>query len=131
MTDQDLSVLDVRHYLPARDHAQSRAFYLALGWTQLWSDGSMALLELGGHRMVLQDLYDRAWAEHSMVTVSVASAADWFARVQQVLGTGEHGDARVEPPRVEDWATVTHAWDPSGVLLHFAQFPAKPPGRRT
>jgi hypothetical protein len=58
-----------------------------------------------------------------MITVAVASAADWHAHLELVLGTEEYGHARVEPPSQEDWATVTYAWDPSGVLIHFAQFP--------
>jgi hypothetical protein len=119
----DLRVDDVRHFVPASDLARSRAFYVALGWRELWTDGSLVLLELGGHRLMLQDHYHREWAEHSMITVAVLSAADWHAHVEQVLATGEYGDARVEPPKEEDWATVTYVWDPSGVLLHFAQFP--------
>lgn len=120
----DLRVLDVRHFVPASDFSRSRAFYLALGWSELWSDGGLSLLELGGHRLMLQDHDHRAWAEHSMITVAVASAADWHAHVRQVLEGGEYGGARVEPPKTEEWATVTYAWDPSGVLLHFAEFPS-------
>jgi hypothetical protein len=51
----DLSVTDVRPFVPALDLDTSRSFYLALGWSEPWR--------------------------------------------------------------------VTHVWDPSGVLLHFAQFP--------
>src|SRR5262245_19114623 len=119
----DLRVFDVRAFVPANDFARSRAFYLALGWTERWTDGSLSLLELGGHRLMLQDHYHREWAEHSMLTIEVASARDWHAHVEQVLATGEHGDARVAQPQDEAWATVTYVWDPSGVLLHFAEFP--------
>lgn len=122
----DLSVTDVRHFVPARDFSRSRAFYVALGWSELWSDGSLSLLELAGHRLMLQDHDDRSWAENSMITVEVASASDWHAFVERVLATGEYGDARVRPPKVEEWATVTYVWDPSGVLLHFAEFPSMP-----
>jgi len=124
----DLTVTDVRHFVPARDFARSRGFYLALGWHEVWSDGRLSLLELGGHRLMLQDHYDRAWAENSMITVEVASAADWFTHVGDVLATGEYGEARAEPPRDEGWATVTYVWDPSGVLLHLAQFPDRVAG---
>lgn len=118
----DLSVQDVRTFVPAADFAVSRDFYLALGWQELWTDGSLSLLELAGHRFMLQDFYVREWAENSMVTVEVSDAAAWYAHVSSVLERHEYGDARVAAPRTEDWgALVTHVWDPCGVLYHFAQ----------
>jgi catechol 2,3-dioxygenase-like lactoylglutathione lyase family enzyme len=131
MGDPDLTVDDVRHFVPARDLARSRAFYVALGWRDVWSDGGLCLLDLGGHRLMLQDHYDRGWAENSMITVAVTNVSDWFAHVQDVLATGEYGDARAEPPKEEGWATVAYVWDPSGVLLHVAQFPATADAPRT
>jgi len=121
--DLDLGVADVRAFVPAAGFAVSRAFYLALGWRELWTDGTLALLELGGHRIMLQDRYVRDWAENCILTVEVADARAWFAHVDSVLTHRRYGDARVAEPRQEDWgALVTYVWDPCGVLLHFAQF---------
>jgi hypothetical protein len=118
----DLTVVDVRPFVPALDMETSRAFYQALGWAQLWSDGGLALLRLGGSQIMLQDHYVKEWAENSMLTVEVASADDWYEHVSDVLANGGYRDARVSEPRDEGWGRVTHVWDPSGVLLHFAQF---------
>ncbi|HEX2576571.1 MAG TPA: hypothetical protein VHK88_09505 [Aquihabitans sp.] len=117
---------DLRTFVPARDLATSQAFYEALGWTTIWTDGGgLALLELGGFRFMLQDHYVQAWAENSMLTIVVPDARWWFERAMQVLADGDFGPARVAEPRVEDWgATVTYVWDPSGVLLHVTQFHA-------
>lgn len=116
---------DVRPFVGARDFALSLRFYEALGWTCVWRDGGLALLELGGHRLYLQDHYVRDWVENSMLVVTVDGASNWFDHVTAVLGSGDFGDARVAAPRHEDWgATVTSVWDPSGVLLHFTQFAA-------
>jgi hypothetical protein len=119
----DLTVADVRPFVPALDHQTSRAFYQALGWTQLWSDSGLALLRLGTSQMILQDQYVRQWAESSMLTVEVVSADDWYEHVSGVLAARAYGDARVSRPKDESWARVTYVWDPCGVLLHFAQFP--------
>jgi len=122
----DLTVQDVRPFVPAEDFAVSRAFYLALGWQELWSDGDMALLQLGEHRIMLQDFYVSDWADNSMITVEVIDAAAWYRHVSSVLARREYGDARVTEPRQEDWgAVVTHVWDPCGVLYHFAQLVAR------
>lgn len=122
----DLTVADVRPFVPTLDLDTSRSFYRALGWIEVWSDGGLALVSLGGRQIMLQDRYVKDWAENFMLTVEVASADDWYGHVSDVLATGAYGDARVAEPQEEGWARVTHVWDPSGVLLHFAQFPKAP-----
>ena len=118
-----LAVRDVRHFVPAKDLALSTAFYVALGWAATPIDDSLVLLELAGHRFVLQDHYVTAWAENSMLTVEVDDAAAWHEHVRRVLADGSFVGARVAAPRREDWgAIVTYVWDPAGVLLHVAQF---------
>ncbi|MGY6501010.1 MAG: hypothetical protein ACXIVQ_08990 [Acidimicrobiales bacterium] len=115
----DLEVDDVRPFVPARDIARSRRFYSALGWATIWTDGSMDLLERGAHRFYLQDFYVKEWAENFVLVVMVADPIAWHQYVATVLADGDYGDARVTEPVVEEWgATVTHVWDPSGVLLH-------------
>ena len=123
-THDPFAVEDVRAFVPALDFAMSKAFYEAIGWTTVWTDGDgLALMELGGHRFMLQNFYVKDWAENFMLTVVVADAAAWHGRVSAALSTGAYGIARVAEPKVEDWgATVTYVWDPSGVLLHFTQW---------
>lgn len=117
------AVDDVRHWIGAKDFAVSHAFYEALGWTTTWSDGEgLAILELGGHRFMLQDHYERKWNHNSMITVATPDPEGWHERASAAIATGAFGKARCNPPADEGWATVCHVWDPSGVLLHFARF---------
>jgi uncharacterized glyoxalase superfamily protein PhnB len=118
------AAIDVRVWIPARDFATSHAFYEALGWTTVWTDGSgLAQLELAGHRFMLQDFYVEQWAHNSMITIDVVDADAWFEHAAAVIGVGSYGEARVAPPKSEDFgAVVTYVWDPSGVLLHFTQW---------
>ena len=120
----DLTVTDVRPFVPAENFGRSLAFYTALGWSTLWTDGEgLALLSLGGRQMMLQNYYVRAWAENSMLVVEVADATAWHDHIARALASGEFGEARVAAPKQEPWgATVTYAWDPCGVLLHFTQW---------
>lgn len=123
-SSRDLSVSDVRAFVPSRDFDVSRAFYATLGWTTLWTDDEgLALLELGGHRFMLQNFFVQEWAENFMITVEVANVTDWYDHVVEAIANGEFGDARVAEPKHEDWgATVAYVWDPCGVLLHFTQW---------
>ncbi len=112
----------LRVFVPSRDFELSRRFYRALGFRESWSEGGLADLELAGARLYLQDFYAKEWAENFMVHVVVDSAADWHAHAERVLASGEFAPARVAPPKDEPYgARVTYVWDPSGVLLHFAE----------
>lgn len=118
-----LAVEDVRPFVAVKDFRQSLRFYEALGWRTVWTDGQLALLELGANRLYLQDYYVKDWAENSMLVVVVDDPAAWYEHARNVLAAGDYGEARVTAPKREDWgATVTYVWDPSGVLLHFTRF---------
>jgi uncharacterized glyoxalase superfamily protein PhnB len=121
--ERNLSVTDLRVFVPSRDFELSRAFYTALGFATLWSDDTMALLELGGHRIMLQNYFVRNWAENFMITIEVGDVDDWYDHVVELLSDGGFGDARISEPADEDWgARVAHLWDPCGVLIHFTQW---------
>ena len=98
---RDLSVSDVRVFVPSSDFAQSRAFYAALGWATIWTDDEgLALIELGGHRLMLQNYFVRDWAENFMVTVEVASAQDWHDHVVECwprVGSATHASPNPRP----------------------------------
>lgn len=120
---QPLLIREVRTFVGAIDFEVSRAFYEALGWRVEWTDGTLALMENAGQRFYLQRYYVKEWAENSMLHITVDDAAAWHQKVKDVLASGSFGDARVAPPKQEDYgALVTYVWDPAGVLLHFAQW---------
>ncbi|HUF99468.1 MAG TPA: hypothetical protein VMM60_15165 [Ilumatobacter sp.] len=124
----NLAVSDVRPFVPSREFDVSRRFYAAIGFTTIWTDDeTLALLELGDSRIMLQNYFVRDWAHNFMIVIEVADAADWHQHLHEVLGHGEFGDARVSEPVDEEWgARVTYAWDPCGVLLHFTQWLTSP-----
>lgn len=88
-----------------------------------WSDENMALFNLGGSRFYLQRYYVKEWAENSMLHVSVPDAAYCFDAITGLMASGRFPSARVAAPKHEPYgAWVTYVWDPSGVLLHLAQW---------
>ncbi|GAB5518642.1 MAG: VOC family protein [Rhodothermales bacterium] len=99
----------------------SLAFYQAFGWALNWRHSGLAELELAGSRFLLQDFYAKEWAENWMLYVEVDDARAWHMHAESVIA-GAFETARMQPPKQEGYgALVTYVWDPSGVLLHFAQ----------
>ncbi|MEM7332359.1 MAG: VOC family protein [Chloroflexota bacterium] len=113
---------DVKAFVPAKNFSESLNFYQALGWKLNWQNGGLAELELAGNRFFLQDFYFKKLAENFMLYVNVNDAQGWWEHVSAVLESGEFPTARAQQPKHETYgATVTYVWDPSGVLLHFAE----------
>ena len=115
---------DLRPFVPARDFALCQAFYAALGWDTRQVAHGLALVALGGQQhFYLQDYYVREFAENTMLHVTVDDAMAWYRHVDHVLSERSFPQARVQPPRPQDYgALVTFVHDPSGVLLHLCQW---------
>jgi catechol 2,3-dioxygenase-like lactoylglutathione lyase family enzyme len=123
----NLNVSDVRVFVPARDFELSKAFYTALGWTLKWEGENLAVLELGGHRFYLSHHYSRESVENFRIHITVEDARAWYEHIAGIIGRQAFEGARVDPPKQEPYgALVTYAFDPSGVLLDFAQWSSRP-----
>jgi hypothetical protein len=119
----DLHVSDIRTFLPAQDFELSKQFYVALGSELEWFDENLALFNLAGFRFYLQRYYTKEWAENCMLHISVQDATNCYAQISQLIKSERFPGARVAPPKQEPYgALVTYVWDPSGVLLHLAQW---------
>lgn len=115
-------VSDIKPFVGSKNFDVSRDFYLAMGWTLNFDTGDLAELELGGCRFYLQRYYQADWCNNSMLHLTVDDAQAWYEHTRDLLANHEFADARVRPPKRQDYgALVTFVWDPSGVLLHFAQ----------
>jgi predicted lactoylglutathione lyase len=119
-----LTAKDVKVFVPALNFAQSLEFYTSLGWKLNWKeeDDTLAELELAEQRFYLQNYYNKDWANNFMMHILVEDAQAWWQHASKVIAEGNHLHARLNKPKIETYgALVTHVWDPSGVLLHFAQ----------
>jgi catechol 2,3-dioxygenase-like lactoylglutathione lyase family enzyme len=116
------SASDVKVFLPTLDFDESLRFYEALGWKTNWRHEGLAEIELANVRLYLQKFYVEEFANNLMIHIAVDDAAAWHQHVADAIEKGGFEKARVQKPKEEPYgALVTYAWDPSGVLLHFAQ----------
>lgn len=116
------TITDQRIFLPTKDLAQSVDFYSRLGWTVIFRDDALAMMELGASRIFLQKYYQPDWAGNTMVHFVVDDAVRWQELGERVKAEGGFDDVKIMPAkRAEYGALVTHIIDPAGVLLHFAQ----------
>ena len=125
----DLTVSDLRPFIPARDFALCKRFYSSLGWdTRDVADG-LALVRLADQQhFYIQDYYIREVAENCMLHLTVTDAQAWHRHVSSVLRSSRFPDARVQPPKLQPYgAIVTFVHDPSGVLIHLCEWKSSGP----
>lgn len=120
----DLTVSDLRPFIPAKDFALCKQFYSSLGWeTRDVADG-MALVRLADQQhFYIQDYYIKEVAENCMLHLTVTDAQAWYRHVSSVLQKDRFPGARVQPPKLQAYgAIVTFVHDPTGVLLHLCEW---------
>jgi uncharacterized glyoxalase superfamily protein PhnB len=123
------NVIDLKTFVPAKDFARSRQFYLDLGFTEKWGNADVAELQIGAYRFLLQKFYVKAHAENFMMHLMVEDADAWWAHIQAV-GLAEKYDLYMaKPPELQPWGLrVLYLSDPTGVLWHIADRPGAATG---
>lgn len=117
-----LSISAQSVFLPTRDLSESIAFYQAMGWQLGFREETVALVELGAARFLLQAVYLRELAENMMVHLTVNDAAAWYRRALRLQHEGCFPAMAARAPERTDYgAIVTHVVDPAGVILQFAE----------
>ena len=97
----NLTVTEIKAFVPARDFSLSRQFYQDLGFT-LASDGDgVAYFHFGAVSFLLQDHYHEALAEHFMMLILMEDVAAWWAHGEesQITPVTASGSRRSPPSR--------------------------------
>ncbi|MFT3806640.1 glyoxalase [Arenimonas sp.] len=110
-----------RPFLPAKDFELCKRFYEALGFEKLL-DASVAIFRLGHGEFLLQNYYQREWAENFMMQLMVDDLDGWWTHIQSLDLPGRFGVAPPKAPALQPWGLrIAYVTDPSGVLWHVAQ----------
>lgn len=111
-------VVEARPFIPARNFDLSRRFYLALGF-DLEVDGEVAIFRGGASSFILQNYFQKDWAENFMMQLVVEDLDDWWAEMSVLDLPGTFGVPDPKPPAIQPWGLrVGYVVDPSGVLWH-------------
>ena len=113
-----------RPFLPSRDFALSKRFYETLGF-QKFFDGEVAIFGIGTSSFILQNYFEKAWAENFMMQLVVDDVDSWWDHIKELDLPTRFGIPQPKPPALQPWGLrVAYLVDPSGVLWHVAQRPA-------
>jgi hypothetical protein len=110
-----------RPFLPAKDFDLSKLFYEALGFFKEL-DGDVAIFRVGSTSFILQNRFERQWAENSMMQLMVDDLYAWWERIESLDLSQKFGVPLPRKPEMQPWGLrIGYIVDPSGVLWHVGQ----------
>jgi hypothetical protein len=110
-----------RPFVPAKDFGLSKRFYETIGFEKLL-DGDVAIFGIGTSRFILQNRFEKVWAENFMMQLMVDDLDSWWRHIEELDLPSRFGVAKPKPPALQRWGLrVAFVIDPSGVLWHVAQ----------
>jgi len=116
----NLTTVEAKAFVPARDFALSKQFYQDLGFDLAWSDNSLAYLWHGNSSFLLQNFYNEVHAGNFMMHLLVKDVDAWWRHVQ-AQGIATKYGTKIQPPEdhgsMRDFVLV----DPTGVLWRIGQ----------
>lgn len=119
MQTANLSVVEVKAFVPAKDFERSMAFYQALGFTRASADDGIAYFHHGNASFLLQDFYVREHADNFLMHLLVEDVEAWHAMAKAVA---QQFEVRIGEPEDQPWAMRDFVlFDPSGVLWRIGQ----------
>ena len=117
----NLTAVEIKAFVPARDLPLSADFYRTLGFEVPWTNDSLAYVRHGSASFLLQQFFVTDHAHNFMMHMPVESVDDWY---RQVLNSGvvERFGVRVDPPEDRPWGIRDFPlYDPTGVLWRIGQ----------
>lgn len=117
----NLTEVEMKAFVPARDFAVSKAFYVALGFEVPWSSETVAYVRYGSASFLLRNFFVAEHANNFVMHLLVENVDDWY---EHVIASGvlERFGVRIEPPKDRPWRIRDFPLtDPTGVLWHIGQ----------
>ena len=118
---QNLNVIEMKAFVPARDFELSKHFYQDVGFT-LHSDGDgVASFRYGSACFLLQRFYVKELAENLMLHLLVEDVDAWWAKLHHD-GIAEKYGVRMTEVELQSWRMRDFVLlDPTGVLWRIGQ----------
>ena len=113
----------LRSFIGAKDFATSRAFYTALGFSEIVIDPKMSLFRVDEElSFYLQDYYVKDWIENSMLLLEVQDLEEYWVELAEKNLTTQFPGVRFSGIKENAWGREIFMHDPAGVLWHFCEF---------
>lgn len=120
----NLKVIALRVFVPAKDYDDSTRFYEDLGFEVAWAADEVKEMRIEGFSFLLQNYYQKDWADNFMMQLKVADLDAWWELIVEKDLVARYEGVRAAAPKIYPWGLrEIHLIDPAGVLWHIAEDP--------
>lgn len=117
---RDLTAIEIKAFVPAKDFELSKKFYQDLGFTVSWSSDGLAYIRHGNTSFLLQKFQEKG-PDNFMMHLLVQDVDSWWSHVQDEKIVVKYG-VMIEPVSDKPWGLRDFAIsDPSYVLWRIGQ----------
>lgn len=117
----NLTVSEIKAFVPARDFERSKQFYRDLGFTMASDGGGVAYFHFGDASFLLQDFCAEGLPENFMMHLLVQDVDAWREHVVRSGVVARYG-VKLTETELQPWGMRDFClFDPSGVLWRVAQ----------
>lgn len=117
----NLNSVEIKAFVPARDFELSKQFYIDLGFVKASDSDGVAYFHHGHCSFLLQNFYEKSFAENLMMHLLVEDVNAWYEQVTRVNIAEKYGvsisEIEQQPWGMLDFVII----DPSGVLWRVGQ----------
>jgi catechol 2,3-dioxygenase-like lactoylglutathione lyase family enzyme len=115
----NLTTVEIKAFVPAKDFELSKRFYQDLGFTVAWSSDGLAYIRHGNTSFLLQEFSEGI--DNFMMHLLVQDVDAWWSHVQDQGTVAKYG-VMIEPVSDKPWGLRDFALsDPSHVLWRIGQ----------
>jgi catechol 2,3-dioxygenase-like lactoylglutathione lyase family enzyme len=113
----------IRTFIGAKNYKECRAFYKALGFSEIELSPNMCLIKVNDQlAFYLQDAYEKKWIENSMIFLEVDDVEVCEQDLKDRRLPETFAGVRLTDIKNLEWGRELFMHDPSGVLWHFGEF---------
>jgi uncharacterized glyoxalase superfamily protein PhnB len=117
----DMTTIEAKAFVPARDFDLSKQFYQDLGFELAWSDEHLAYFHHGDSSFLLQNFHIEDHAANFMMHLLVKDVDAWW-RHAEARGIADKFGTKIDPPEDRPWGMRDFVLvDPTGVLWRIGQ----------
>ena len=116
---RNLTAIEIKAFVPAKDFELSKRFYQDLGFTVAWSSDALAYIRHGNTSFLLQEF--QQGIDNFMMHLLVEDVDAWWSHIQEQNIIQKYG-VMIEPVSDKAWGLRDFAIsDPSCVLWRIGQ----------
>lgn len=117
----NMTTVEVKAFVPAKDFDLSLRFYRDLGFDLAWSDDQLPYFRHGSSSFLLQNFYNAAHAGNFMMHLLVEDVEAWWRHIQTQDILAKYA-VKADPPQDRPWGMRDFVLiDPTGVLWRIGQ----------